>query len=248
MFDRTPSQEGNPVVMAYPQPGPYPVYSQYPGQTGVPAKPPIPRTVQYAFYLMLAGPVLELVSVIATIASRSKVDDYVATHNLGFDAARVDTAVNIIIVGVVFGGLVHVGLWIWMAFANRAGKNWARITSTVFFGFACLSLVAGLAASTVNAANTLKLSPVSTIVGVLIWLVGLATIVLLWNKESAPHFNRPQYGAPGYPYPYPYPYPNQYGMPGQQPMPPVPGQPTGPQVPQAQPDQPTDPWSNPPQQ
>lgn len=236
MFDRTHSQEGNPVVMAYPQPGPYPAYPQYPGQTGMPAKPPIPQTVQNAFYLMLAGAALQLVGMIVGFTAISKIKDAIRKQNLGYTDTQVNNAARIIIVGIVIVGLIEIGLWIWMAFANRSGKNWARITATVFFGLSCVFLIIGLAGSAASPTGTAKASAFSVVVSVLSWLVGLAAIIMLWNKQSGPYFKPPQFGVggPGYPYP--------YAMPGQQPMPPAPGQPGPP------PQQPADPWSNPPQQ
>lgn len=242
MFDRTHSQEGNHVVMAYPQPGPYPAYPQYPGQTGMPAKPPAPKTVQNAFYLMLAGAALAVIQTIVTLASKSQIRDSIRTHSPSYTTTQIDNMTNAAMVGAVVGGLIGIGLWTWMAFANRAGKNWARITGTVFFGIESLLVVIGLAATTASAASTANVSGISTALSVLSWLVGLATVIMLWNKQSGPYF-KPQPigpGGPGYPYP--------YAMPGQQPMPPTGSQPPYdmPQPPQQQP--PTDPWSNPPQQ
>ncbi len=237
MFDRTHSQEGNPVVMAYPQPGPYPAYPQYPGQTGMPAKPPTPQTVQNAFYLMLAGAALTLVGAIVGTTGTSKLRDTVRTQHPDFTTTQVDNAVHFGVAVAIVGGLIEVGLWIWMAFANRSGKNWARITSTVFFGISCIGVIGLLAASAGSGPfSAQKASGLGVAIGIVNWLVGLAAIILLWNKQSGPYFKPPQFGVggPGYPYP--------YAMPGQQPMPPAPGQPGPP------PQQPTDPWSNPPQQ
>ena len=43
-------------------------------------------------------------------------------------------------VAIIFG-LIGIGLWLWMAYANKAGKNWARITATAFFGLDTLSVL-----------------------------------------------------------------------------------------------------------
>jgi hypothetical protein len=228
--------------MAYPQPGQFPAYPQYPGQGAMPAKPPIPKTVQNAFYLMLAGAALQLVGVIVGLASTSKIRDSIRTSNPGYTSTQLDNAVHVGEVALVVGALIEIGLWIWMAFANRAGRNWARILGTVFFGLSCVGLLVTLAASNSSSLSSTRTSGLSVAIGIVAWVVGLATVVLLWNKESGAYFKPPQFGgAPGYPYP--------YGMPGQQPMPPGGA---GPQQtpydvpPQNQP--PVDPWSNPPQQ
>jgi hypothetical protein len=235
MFGRTPITGGDPIVMAYPQSGQFPAYPQYPGQVGMPAKPPVPQTVQNAFYLMLAGAALQLVSGIAVLGSTSKIRDTVRSQHPDFTTTQVDNAVHAGVAIAIVGVLIGMGLWIWMAFANRAGKNWARITGTVFFGIDCLSLLVGLAASSSSTMNTTKDSGFSVAVGILIWIVGLVTVILLWNKQSSAYFKPGQYGPGGGVPQYPYPY----GDPSQQPQPPYGAAP---------PQQPTDPWSNPPQQ
>lgn len=230
--------------MAYPQPGQFPAYPQYPGQSGLPAKPPIPQTVQNAFYLMLAGAALEVVAIIVGLSSISKVRDSVISKNPDFTSTQVDNAVHAGEAALVVGAVIGIGLWVWMAFANRAGKNWARITGTVFFGISCLGLIGTLAASSSSAFSTSGASGVGVAVSVVSWLVGLCTVVLLWVKASGPYFAKPQPGGPGYPYPY------AYGVPGQQPMPPGAGQqpPYGaPPQGQGQGQPPADPWANPPQ-
>ncbi|HEU5333519.1 MAG TPA: hypothetical protein VFU73_12150 [Actinocrinis sp.] len=227
--------------MTYPQSGQYPSYPQYPGggQMPVPAKPPIPSTVQNAFYLMVAGAVLAVVGGILTISETSTIRSQVESRNRDFSTTQVDTAVHVAVAAAVVGIVIGAGLWLWMAFANRAGKNYARITGTVFFGIATLSTLGGLAASPGSSMASVKTNALSVVVSVLGWLVGLVTVVLLWNKQSGPYFKPEQ--AYGYGYPQPpaqYPYPQQPPQ-GQQQSP-------YPTPPQMQP--PNDPWStNPPQ-
>lgn len=226
--------------MAYPQPGQFPAYPQYPGQSGPAAKPPMPQTVRNAFYLMLAGAALQLVSGITVLSSTSKIRDTIRDQNPGFTSTQVDNALHAGVAIAVVGVLIGMGLWIWMAFANRAGRNWARITGTVFFGIDSLLLIIGIAASSKgNTVNTTRASGLDLVVSILIWAVGLAAVILLWNKQSNPYFRPDQFGpGGGYPQQYPYPYP--YQAPGQQPPYGAAQPPYG-----APPQQPTDPWSNP---
>jgi uncharacterized membrane protein len=84
---------------------------------------------------------------------------------------------------VIFG-LIGIGLWIWMAMANKRGGNWARITATVFFGLNTVSLLVGLARPEPLA---------SRLVGLLIWLIGLGAVVMLWRSESTAFFKAPRY-------------------------------------------------------
>jgi len=77
-------------------------------------------------------------------------------------------------------GIIAIALWLWMARANQAGRNWARITGTVFFGLNTLFLLLSL----VRPHASLAL-----IFNILVWLVGLGAVIMLWRKESAPYFN-----------------------------------------------------------
>jgi hypothetical protein len=117
------------------------------------------------------------------------------THNAGYDAG--------VLVGGVILGLLEAALWLWMAWKTKAGRNWARITSTVFFGLLTMEFLGGL----------LKLQAAPKGVIVVEWAVGLAALILLWQRESnqfvaaakqarlgyaAPQ--QPGYGAPAQPY------------------------------------------------
>jgi hypothetical protein len=77
-------------------------------------------------------------------------------------------------------GLLESGLWLWMAWKTRAGRNWARITSTVFFGLFSVPFVLGL----------FKLPAVPSGVVIVEWAVGLAALILLWQRESSQFFAR----------------------------------------------------------
>ena len=80
----------------------------------------------------------------------------------------------------IAGGLIGAALWLWMAQSCRAGKSWARIVSTVLFGIDTLSVIASFARVTNGAAGR--------IFSIVIWLVGLAAIILLWQRESSAYF------------------------------------------------------------
>ena len=46
---------------------------------------------------------------------------------------------------LIVGALIAVALWLWMAWANNRGRNWARIVSAVFFGISTLDLLISFA-------------------------------------------------------------------------------------------------------
>jgi len=73
-----------------------------------------------------------------------------------------------------------------MAWANGRGRNWARVVSAVFFGINTVDLLLSF---------TQVHSVADLIAGLVIWLAGLAAIVLIFSRESAPFYARP--AAPG---------------------------------------------------
>jgi hypothetical protein len=216
--------------MSYQPPGPYPVFPQQQQQPyGMPAKPPIPATVQRAFVLMLVGAGLAIVNAVLSFLFEHQVSQKI---DAAINAGQQVTNNSVTIASGAVGGIVGVGLWTWMAFANRAGHNWARITGTVFFGISCLSLLGDIAAfGLVSRWLGGGVMVVLVIAGVVSWLVGLATLILLWRRESSAYF-QPRPAQPPYP---------GYGYPG---MPPgyMPGAPMQPGDVQQQPG---DPWATP---
>jgi hypothetical protein len=151
-------------------PSPYPSGWQTPDPSGgqpVPAAPP--QSIQRAVMLMYAGAGLEVLGLIFDLIIR-----------------RGSTASGIP------GAIIGVGLWIWMARANQAGKNWARITSTVFFGIDCLGLLlilVGVGVLMHSVSSSVKIVLVASVVaGLVTWVIGLVTIVLLWGRESSEYY------------------------------------------------------------
>lgn len=237
--------------MTGPQPGPYSQYPQYPqypggGGGGMPAqqpKPPPPDPVRNAFYLMVAGAALQAIGIISALAQINTIRDIIRDRvrdQPDSSSVDVDSVVNVTIALIILVGLIGVALWLWMAFANRAGKNWARITATVFFAISTLSLFGSLASRSSDSTMAVGSSTttVGTVLNVLLWLVGLAVIILLWHRRSGPYFKPPAYGyeyqppgaASGYPPTGPGPAPGQTAPPPEQQPPgqqPPPGPPPG---------------------
>ena len=70
-----------------------------------------------------------------------------------------------------------------MARASGAGRNYARVTGTVFFGLNTLFLLLGLRSPQVG---------LGLVFYVLVWLAGLGAVIMLWRSESAPWFSQPR--------------------------------------------------------
>ncbi len=82
------------------------------------------------------------------------------------------------VVGGAIAGLIGGGLWLWMAWANRRGRFWARILSTVFFGLLTLYTAVGL----------VGLPAAPKIVIIFEWAAGLAAVVFLWRRQSSDYY------------------------------------------------------------
>jgi len=136
----------------------------------------IPRPIHMAVRLMWVGAGLAALGVVVGLSTRSDIRHAVIKANPSASATTVDNTVNAYVASSVVSGIIGVALWLWMSAMNRRGRPWARILSTVFFGFATLGLLLtlGLHAS--------ALGVVSSLVS---WLVGLGALVSLWRPESS---------------------------------------------------------------
>lgn len=182
--------------------------------------PTPPGAVSRAARLMLAG---------AALAVVYGVVDGLTSHNSAFytytstpSGTTVHQA-NSLVSGIITG-VVQCLLWLWMAWKTKAGRNWARVLSSVFFGFMSLGLLVAMA-GTVSHGEAVP----AFLVTLIEWGAGLAALVLLWRPESGQFFAAARQAklaaAPFPPYPgaaYPagaqgpgYPLSPQYGQPPQ---------------------------------
>ena len=163
------------------------MYEPYPSSPGTPEMPEPSRTeppssVRNAVRLMYAGAALSVIVVIVTLLTIASLKANILAHYPHYTATQRHNAEVAAVISSIIGGLIAVGLWLWMAWANLRGRNWARIVAAVFFGINTLDLLISFAR--VHAVGSL-------IVSILVWLVGLGAIIFLFSKESAAYF-RPQ--------------------------------------------------------
>ena len=149
------------------------MYQPYPsaGHPAAPLQPPpAPEPVLTAARFMYGGAVTSAAYLIATLPLGD-------IHGKALGHRLTATPLTITVVIIVFG-LVPVALWLWMARATSQGKNWARILSTVLVTLATLQLIGSRGAAQVLTAA-------------LTWLIGLASVWLLWRQASSAFF-KPQ--------------------------------------------------------
>jgi hypothetical protein len=157
------------------------MHQPYPsaGQMPEPARPEPPPSVQTAVKLMFAGAVVSAIGLVVSLATVSNIKSTLHSANPSLTPTQLHDLQTLVIALAVVSGAIGIGLWTWMAFANRAGKSWARIVATVFFGIDTLFLLVGILRAGVAAGS---------FVSILIWLIGLGAIILLWRPESTAFF------------------------------------------------------------
>jgi hypothetical protein len=112
------------------------MYQPYPGgaQMSEAQRPPVPASVRNAVTVMYAGAVASLLYAIVFLATLSATKSAIAKHSPQLTAGQVNGMQHALMASAVVGGLIGAGLWIFIAWACKGGKSWARITGTVLFG------------------------------------------------------------------------------------------------------------------
>jgi hypothetical protein len=166
------------------------MYQRYPGdgaQSSEPAPPAgVPQSVLRAVRVMYVGLAVSLLGIVVDMTTLSATRRQILKRNPNYTAVQLNNAEHVEIGLFIASGLIGAALWLWMAQSCRAGKNWARVVSTVLFGIETLSVF--LSAAAVQAGG------LSRVYGYVIWVVGLIAIILLWQRSSSDYFR----GAPRY--------------------------------------------------
>ena len=149
------------------------------GRMSAPAHSGPPASVVMAVRLMYAGAAVSALSLIVGLVTIGSLRDSLHKAQPTLTPTQLHDLQTIVVVGSVVIGLISIGLWVWMALMNKAGKSWARIVATVLFGLDTLFLLLGVARAGAAA---------SSLVSILIWLIGLGAVILLWRKDSSEYF------------------------------------------------------------
>ncbi len=154
------------------------MYQPYPDHAQIPEfrRPTAPPALQKAFRFMYAGALLSIVGIAVNITAAHATARSLLTHE---HKSLTATQINQTVAGLraldVIVGLIAAVVWIWLARSIQAGRNWARVTGTVFFGLATIENLDSFAFSE---------SVLVHLYGLLVWLVGLGAVIFLWRRES----------------------------------------------------------------
>ena len=81
-------------------------------------------------------------------------------------------------------GPIVIAMWLWMAWISSRGKQRGRVAIAVFFGITSLSVLYSLSQ------GSLVYAPAAMSVGLVIWAIAAAAIMLIFNKASGPYFQQ----------------------------------------------------------
>jgi hypothetical protein len=165
------------------------MYQRFPDGAGSDAPAPVrgvPQSVQRAVRVMYIGLAASLLGVVVDMTTLSSTRSEILSRNPSFTQAQINSAEHVEIGIFIAGGLIGAALWLWMAQTCRAGKGWARVVSTVFFGIDTLSVIAGVAGSTGGGG-------LARVYALVVWVIGLIAIIFLWQRSSSEYFRAPRY-------------------------------------------------------
>ena len=157
-------------------------YQPYPtggGSNQMAERPPAPPSIRTAVKFMYAGAALSAISLIVGLTTIGSLKSAIKSADPKYTASQIHAAETVGVASIVIIGLLGIGLWIWMARANGAGRSWARVVASVLFGISTLDLLLGGVRA--NSAFNLLFSA-------LVWLIGLGAIIFLYRRDSSEYF------------------------------------------------------------
>jgi len=140
-----------------------------------------PRPVLNAVRLMCAGAALELAALVTVLVTLGSLRSAIIQN---FTAEQWHATVLTQIVPVLASAPIVAGVWLWLAWANGRGYDWARPASMALCGFLTIELLIGLGE------GTLLYAPADLIATAVLWLVGLAATALVFSKTASPYYQQ----------------------------------------------------------
>jgi hypothetical protein len=140
-----------------------------------------PRPVRDAARLMCAGAVLTLAALVPVLVTLGGVRAAAAYDVTGGQWPTVMlTQVGFWLASAPIGA----GVWLWLAWANGRGYHWARSAFVAFFCVLTIVPFFGLGG------DALSYTWADVIAATVLWLVGLAAMMLIFSETASPYYQR----------------------------------------------------------
>lgn len=152
-----------------------------------------PVPVRRAVRLMQAGAAVSAVSLIFTVIGSFSLKSNMMSANAEklklhqVTASEISSTAKGLIIYTIFIGLLSIGLWLWMARMNDAGRRWARITASAFFVLWSLYTYSVLGELHGGVTVTATLI-VSLVLIAALWVIGAVAVFQLWRPASTAYF------------------------------------------------------------
>ncbi len=147
-------------------------------------RPAQPRTVRAAVALMCAGALVELGVVITVMATAGSLRTSVLHHYPALTTAQWHMIVLHLTADKIGGPIVAL-VWLWLAWANSRGYDWARPAFMAFFAFVTASVLIALGE------GAAVYAPADLIAAAALWLVGLAAMLLIFGPRAGQYYRPP---------------------------------------------------------
>ena len=142
-----------------------------------------PRAVRGAVRLMCLGALVEAAAVVTIAATAGRVHAVLAKAP-GLTAAQGHQIASLLTVREVSAG-VAVAVWLFLAWAIGHRRDVARFSFSAFFALSSLIMLIALAR------HSVAYAPADFVAGAVVWLVALATMVLIFTRQSNAYYRQP---------------------------------------------------------
>jgi hypothetical protein len=145
-----------------------------------PGRPVPPRSMVNAVRLMYAGSALAAFSILTAVATTSALRALIRQQYPAAGYGAQNTAATAALSVTIAGALISAGVWLVMARRTRRGRPGVRVLGTILFVIDSLTVL--------STHSHGLLTPSTWVISVAEWAVGLAVIVLLWDRRSTAYF------------------------------------------------------------
>jgi hypothetical protein len=142
-----------------------------------------PLSVVTAVRLMCLGAIAQLGVLITVLVTAGSIHA-AGIHHYPQYASQASQAVNLDITMDTVLLPIVIATWLWVAWGNGKGSQWARLAAIVLAALYTLAIAVNLSQ------GVAVLAPAAMIASGVTWALGVAAIVCILQRQSWPHYER----------------------------------------------------------